>query len=183
MEAAAVIQHTATWVEKMVIGLNLCPFAGPVFRKDGIRYQVSEARGPEVLWQDLLEELLFLAGQPAKEVETTLLIHPEALGDFADYLDFVEMTQDLLIETELEGVLQIATFHPDYQFDGTAFEAAENFSNRAPYPMLHLLREERVAAAVEGHPDPEGIPAENIRKLSALGQQKLSDLRESCFSS
>ena len=163
------IAQTRRWLERAVIGLNLCPFAKAVYAKQQVRFVLSDASTPEALLAELGEELLLLRDTPAEQVDTTLLIHPQLLGDFLDYNDFLE-TADALVETlDLDGVLQVASFHPDYQFAGSTPDAVENFTNRAPYPTLHLLREDSVSRAVETFPDPEAIVERNVDTLRRLG--------------
>ena len=163
------IAQTRRWLERAVIGLNLCPFAKAVYTKQQVRFVLSDASTPEALLAQLGEELLLLRDTPAEQVDTTLLIHPQVLGDFLDYNDFLE-TADALVETlDLDGVLQVASFHPDYQFAGSTPDDVENFTNRAPYPTLHLLREDSVSRAVEAFPDPEAIVERNVETLRKLG--------------
>lgn len=173
-----IISHTQQWVKGIVIGLGLCPFAGEVYKQGQIRYVVSQASDAETLLEDLNEELDHLLQVPASTTDTTLLIHPLVLEDFLDYWDFLEIVDGLLAEKELEGIIQIASFHPRYQFAGTEPDSPENFSNRSPYPMLHLLREESVDQAVDTHPDPEGIPNRNIAYLNQLGSAHLTSLTD-----
>ena len=134
------IAATRLWLEHAVIGLNLCPFAKAVQAKGQVRFVLSEATTPEALLAELGEELLHLRDTPAADVDTTLVVHPQVLGDFLDYNDFLEQADALVIELELEGVLQVASFHPQYQFAGTLPDDIENCTNRSPYPTLHLLR-------------------------------------------
>ena len=163
------IAQTRRWLERAVIGLNLCPFAKAVYTKQQVRFVLSDASTPEALLAQLGEELLLLRDTPAEQVDTTLLIHPQVLGDFLDYNDFLE-TADALVETlDVDGVLQVASFHPDYQFAGSTPDDVENFTNRAPYPTLHLLREDSVSRAVEAFPDPEAIVERNMQTLRTLG--------------
>ncbi len=163
------IAQTRRWLERAVIGLNLCPFAKAVYTKQQVRFVLSDASTPEALLAQLGEELLLLRDTPAEQVDTTLLIHPQVLGDFLDYNDFLE-TADALVETlDLDGVLQVASFHPDYQFAGSTPDDVENFTNRAQYPTLHLLREDSVSRAVEAFPDPEAIVERNMQTLRTLG--------------
>src|SRR5262245_29816680 len=149
MDQHAVIDGTRRWIASMVIGLNLCPFAERVFTAGKIRYVVTDARNEEALCSDLTGELETLAHSPITRVETTLLIHPSALGNFADYNDFLGVADRLLGELGLCGTIQIASFHPDYRFAGTEPDAVENYTNRSPYPMLHLLREQRISEAAQ----------------------------------
>jgi hypothetical protein len=160
---------TRHWLEQVVIGLNLCPFAKAVHLKRQIRWVESEARDPDGLLADLVRELQFLAGADPEAVETTLLIHPHVLNDFLDYNDFLDLADAAVEELGLDGVLQVASFHPDYQFDGTDFDDAGNLSNRSPYPTLHLLREDSIARAVAAFPDAATIYERNIETLRRLG--------------
>jgi len=163
------IEATRRWLERAVIGLNLCPFAKAVVAKQQVRYVLSDATTPEALLAQLGEELLRLRDTPAQELDTTLLVHPDVLGDFLDYNDFLEQADALVEALELEGVLQVASFHPQYQFAGSEADAVENFTNRSPYPTLHLLREDSVSRAVEAYPDPDAIIERNVATLRALG--------------
>ena len=163
------IALTRRWLERAVIGLNLCPFAKAVVAKQQVRFVLSDATTPEALLAELGEELLRLRDTPAEQVDTTLLIHPQVLNDFLDYNDFLDDADALLEELALDGVLQVASFHPDYQFAGSAPDDVENFTNRAPYPILHLLREDSVARAVSAFPDPDAIVERNIETLRTIG--------------
>jgi uncharacterized protein len=170
---AEVIAATKNWLERAVIGLDLCPFARAVHVRDQIRYVVSEAETPEALLDDLLEELRTLAAADPEEIETTLLIHPRMLADFLDYNDFLDVADAAVAELGLTGEIQIASFHPRYQFAGTPPDAIENSTNRSPYPMLHLLREASVERAVETFPDASRIYEKNIETLRRLGPEGL----------
>ena len=176
MTESEAIEATRRWLERAVIGLNLCPFAKAVHARGQIRWVLSEATTPQALLETLGEELLLLRDTPAEDVDTTLLVHPRVLTDFLDYNDFLE-TADALVETlALDGVLQVASFHPDYQFAGSAADDVENFTNRSPYPTLHLLREDSVSRAVEAFPDPEVIVERNVETLRKLGADGWRDL-------
>lgn len=166
MSAISVTQH---WLEHAVIGLNLCPFAKAVQVKQQIRWVESTARDAQSLLDDLVHELQFLAAADPEAVDTTLLIHPQALTDFLDYNDFLDIADAAVQELGLDGVLQVASFHPDYQFEGTSPGDVENLSNRSPYPMLHLLREDSIARAVAAYPDAAAIYERNIETLRQLG--------------
>ena len=157
------------WLERAVIGLNLCPFAKAVVAKEQVRFVLSDATTPEALLAELGEELLRLRDTPAEQIDTTLLIHPQVLGDFLDYNDFLDDADALVEALALDGVLQVASFHPEYQFAGSAPDDVENFTNRAPYPILHLLREDSVARAVAAFPDPDAIVERNIETLRGIG--------------
>jgi hypothetical protein len=166
MDAIAATRH---WLERAVIGLNLCPFAKAVHVKEQIRWVESPARDAQGLLDDLLRELQLLAAADPETVETTLLIHPHALNDFLDYNDFLDVADAAIDELGLTGVLQVASFHPNYQFAGTAPDDVENLSNRSPHPMLHLLREDSIDRAVAAFPDTATIYERNIETLRRLG--------------
>ena len=167
--AEEAIAATREWLERAVIGLGLCPFAKAVHVKGQIRYAVSDARNSSSLLDDLQRELQTLTEAPPAEIDTTLLIHPYALNDFLDYNDFLE-TADELVESEgLTGILQVASFHPRYQFAGTAADDITNYTNRSPYPTLHLLREASVDEAVAAFPEAEAIFEKNIETMQRLG--------------
>ncbi|HLT43425.1 MAG TPA: DUF1415 domain-containing protein [Luteimonas sp.] len=168
-DPAQVEREVRRWLERAVIGLNLCPFAKAVYARDQVRIVVSDASTPRALLEQLGEELALLRGTPAAEVDTTLLVHPDVLGDFLAYNDFLGDADALVEAMELDGVLQVASFHPDYQFADSAPDAVENLTNRAPYPILHLLREASVDRAVEAYPDPDAIIERNIATVRALG--------------
>ena len=166
---ALFIAATQAWLEKAVIGLNLCPFAKAVHLKRQIRTVVSAAHDEEALLADLLHELKFLAAADPEQIDTTLLVHPRVLGDFLAYNDFLDLADAAVAELGLEGEIQVASFHPAYQFAGTGPNDIENFSNRAPYPTLHLLREASVEKAVAAFPDAADVYERNIATLRALG--------------
>ena len=166
---AAVIAATRHWLDAAVIGLNLCPFANAPRAGNRIRFCVSAALTPETLAADLVTELRLLADADPDAIETTLLIHPGVLGDFADYNDFLDVADAVLEDMNLVGELQVASFHPQYQFSGTRPDDMGNFTNRSPYPMLHLLREESIDRAVAAFPDTDRIYQRNIEVLRALG--------------
>ena len=153
------------------MGLNLCPFAGQELLRERIRFVVSRARSDEDLLTTLQTELELLNSDA--EIETILLIHPGVLQSFNDYNQFLDYADSLLQQLDLEGVYQIASFHPDYQFDGTAPDDAENYTNRSPFPMLHLLREQSLERALAEYPNPEQIPLRNIELMKNLGPKKL----------
>lgn len=164
-----IITATRRWLERAVIGLNLCPFAKPVYLREQIRYAVSEAETPEALLADLIDELQALAAAEPEAIETTLLIHPGVLNDFLDYNDFLGVAEAAVADLGLEGVLQVASFHPEYQFAGTAPDDITNYTNRSPYPTLHLLREASVERAVAAVPDASEIYERNMETLRRLG--------------
>jgi hypothetical protein len=164
-----IIQETQDWVVKAVIGLNLCPFAKAVHVKEQIKYVVSEARSVEALLEELAKELEYLAEVSPEKIDTTLLIHPYVLQDFLDYNDFLELADSLLEELKLDGELQIASFHPQYQFANTEFDDITNFTNRSPYPTFHLIREDSIDKAVEAFPEAEAIFETNMQTMEKLG--------------
>lgn len=171
-----VTHATREWLEKAVIGLNLCPFAKSVHVKNQVRYRVSDAQTPEALLEDLLAELTLLRDADPEEVDTTLLVHPEALTDFYDFNDFLDVVDAAVEELDLAGEIQVASFHPDYQFADAGPDDIENYSNRAPYPTLHLIREASLDRAVEAFPDAADIYDTNkatLRKLGLDGWKKL----------
>ncbi len=172
----AIIAATRAWLERIVIGLNLCPFAKAVHVKNQIRFVVSRARNSDALLEDLERELNFLAQADPAQIDTTLLIHPEVLTDFLDYNDFLDVCDTVVEELELDGVLQVASFHPQYQFSDTEMDDVSNFTNRSPFPALHLLREYSVTRAVETFPDVDGIYENNIATLQKLGIEKVKTL-------
>ncbi|MBM9915831.1 DUF1415 domain-containing protein, partial [Stenotrophomonas lactitubi] len=160
---------TRLWLERIVIGLNLCPFAKAVYVKDQVRIVLSDATTPEALVEELAEELVLLRDTPAEQIDTTLIVHPQVLTDFLDYNDFLDNADAAIEALDLQGILQVASFHPDYQFDGVAADDASNYTNRAPYPTLHLLREDSVERAVDVYPDPDVIVERNIQTLDRIG--------------
>ena len=166
-----VLAQTRHWLEKAVIGLNLCPFAKSVYVKNQVRLVVSHARHADDLLEELDRELDLLIATPAAEIDTTLLIHPTLFEDFLDFNDFLEIAEGVVDEHELEGVVQLASFHPQFQFDGTEPDDIGNYTNRAPFAMLHLLREVSVERAVEAFPDAESIFEQNIATLEKLGSE------------
>ena len=173
----AVIADTRQWLERAVIGLNLCPFAKAVHQKGQVLYVVSTAREPEALAADLVRELQHLATVPPEQTDTTLLLHPHVLQDFGDYNDFLDVADALLDELGLEGILQVASFHPDYQFEDTEPDDVTNCSNRSPWPTLHLLREDSIERAVQAFPDAAQIFERNIETLESLGWEGWQKLR------
>lgn len=171
-----VVAQVQQWVEQIVVGLNLCPFARPVLNEQSLRYVVSDATDWNDLRRFVLEEMSLLWETPPSEVSTSLLIFSHSLQDFEDYLDFLEMADELLEEAGLEGVFQFASFHPNYRFEGEPPDSRSHFTNRAPYPILHLLREDSITKAVEGPLDTEQIPVRNIERLASLTDEEWSNL-------
>lgn len=166
-----IIATTQLWLERAVIGLNLCPFAKAVHVKKQIRYVVSSAGTPEDLLKELINELELLAETSAEKIDTTLLIHPHVLTDFLDYNDFLDIADETLEELDLAGELQIASMHPHYQFADTQPDDMENYTNRSPYPTLHLLRESSVDKAVAAFPEADQIFEKNIATMKKLGHE------------
>ena len=163
------VAATRLWIERAVIGLNLCPFAKAVYIKEQIHYAVSQAQDTGALLDDLKRELHFLAQAASEVVDTTLLIHPQVLGDFLEYNDFLSVADTAVEDLGLAGVLQIASFHPAYQFADAAADDITNYTNRSPYPMLHLLREASIDRAVAAFPEAEEIYQKNIETMRRLG--------------
>ena len=166
-----VLIQTRHWLEKAVIGLNLCPFAKAVYVKNQVRLVVSHARHADDLLEELDRELDLRVATPAEEVDTTLLIHPTLFEDFLDFNDFLEIADGVVDEHGLEGVVQLASFHPRFQFDGTEPDDISNYTNRAPFAILHLLREDSVERAVAAFPEADAIFEQNIATLEKLGLQ------------
>jgi hypothetical protein len=166
-----ILAATRHWLTRAVIGLNLCPFAKSVHVKQQIRYAISEATDLEHALTDLEAELTLLANADPEQVDTTLLVFPRMFADFLDFNDALFFTDRLLTQMRLEGTLQIASFHPHYQFDGTGPDDIENYTNRAPYPILHLLRETSIERAVEAFPDAAEIYERNQETLRRLGHE------------
>ncbi|MEL1265359.1 DUF1415 domain-containing protein [Pseudoxanthomonas putridarboris] len=170
-DGADPIAATRRWLERAVIGLNLCPFAKAVYVKQQVRFVLSDATTPEALLEQLAEELVLLRDADPAEVDTTLIVHPDVLADFLDYNDFLENADAAIEALDLQGELQVASFHPDYQFAGTAPNDIGNYTNRSPYPTLHLLREASIDRAVEAYPDPYVIVERNLETMDRLGHE------------
>ena len=166
---AAILDATRHWLTRAVIGLNLCPFAKAVHVKNQIRYTISEAADMEGVLTDLETELRTLMDADPADIDTTLLIIPHALGDFLEYNDCLFFADRMLKQLRLEGTLQIASFHPHYQFEGNEPDDIENYTNRAPYPILHLLREASIERAVDAFPDAADIYERNEATMRRLG--------------
>jgi uncharacterized protein len=170
LDPDAVISQTRAWVQHAVIGLNLCPFAKAVQVKERIRYVCSQATTTDELLATLRDELQTLHAADPAELETTLLVHPNVLSDFAQYIEFLGVAEAAVAEMGLEGELQLASFHPHYQFAGTEAGDLSNATNQSPYPCLHLLREDSIEQAVEAFPEPEAIFENNLATLEKLGR-------------
>lgn len=174
-----IIKPVQLWVESVVVALNLCPFAKREMVKNRVRFSVTEVMTEELLLLALQDELELLNAN--QDIETTLLIHPKVLMDFFDYNQFLNSADSLLVRMDLEGIYQIASFHPDYQFSGTEADDVENYTNRAPYPLLHLIREESLEQAIKDYPDHGRITGRNTELLKKLGQKNMQALFNSCF--
>lgn len=174
-----IIEATRRWVEQVVVAFNLCPFAKRELVKDRVRFVVSKAKDEATLLDELAHELALLNVDEA--VETTLLIHPQVLQDFYHYNDFLEVADGLLVDMNLEGVYQVASFHPDYQFGGTEPDDVENYTNRSPYPMLHLLREDSLSEAIDNYPEVDLIPERNIDCMNEQGLEQMQLLLAACL--
>ena len=168
------VEQTARWVREFVIKLNLCPFAKREMDKGSVRIQASHAKTVEDAMTELMLEVNELNVNPS--IETTLLVFPSFLSDFFDYLDFVDMAEQILAENDYEGIYQLATFHPDYCFADTNPEDVTNYTNRSPYPMLHLLREEHIEQAIEYYGDTDKIPENNMACLRQLGLEMVKEM-------
>ncbi|MGA0570200.1 DUF1415 domain-containing protein [Variovorax sp. VNK109] len=166
-----VIRQTRAWLEQAVIGLNLCPFAKAVHVRGQVHFAVSAATDRRAVTQDLRNELAQLVALPSRDRDTTLLILPDCLDDFLAFNDYLDEADRLVADMALDGVIQIASFHPQFQFAGTEEDDVTNCTNRSPYPMLHLLREESVARAVEAFPEADVIFEKNMQTLRELGSE------------
>ena len=176
--AALAIAETRAWMRRAVIGLNLCPFARAVDVKEQIRYVFSDATDPEALLATLIVELQRLADTDPAVVDTTMLIHPRVLTDFEDFNDFLELADAAVEDLDLDGVLQVASFHPRFQFADTEPDDITNATNRSPYPTLHLLREDSVDRAVAAFPEAEAIFERNMETLEKLGAKGWAEVRK-----
>ena len=174
-----IIKPVKHWLEETVIGLNLCPFAKREYDNDRVRFSISDATSEEQLLASLITELELLNKDDS--IETSLLIHPGVLQNFYDYNDFLDVADGLLIEMNLEGTYQIASFHPDYQFADTDYDDVENYTNRSPYPILHIIREHSLELALAGYDDADKIPERNIALLKKMGSEMVRSLYLSHF--
>ena len=170
-DSATVTDHTRQWLEKAVIGLNLCPFAKAPHVKNLVRISVSQARHLDGFLEDLDRELQLLGDTPADELETTLLVHPTLLPDFDTFNQMLDIADAAIVDNGLEGIVQIAPFHPDFQFEGTDSDDIGNYTNRSPYPTLHLIREDSIAKAAQAFPDASAIFERNIALLEEMGHE------------
>jgi len=176
-------RHTRAWLAQCVVGMNLCPFARPLTDAPGLRVAVCQASAEQDLRAAFLSELDRMQSCSEADIATTLLVFNRALADFNDYLDFLDDAQYLLERAGLDGVVQLASFHPDYQFQGEPAGAASHYSNRSPWPTLHLLREAMVTRLVDSYPNPEQIPRNNVDQLEAMGTTALAAKWDALFSS
>lgn len=176
MNAEDVETKVQRWLEDAVIGLNLCPFARAPYSGDQMRIAILDCADFEDVLRQTFEEVDYLLGASPDAVATTLIVIRGALQEFDDFLDAIYAVDELLEQTGAADYLQLAHFHPDYQFEGTEPDGLENFTNRAPFPVLHLLREDEMSEAVDRHPDPEGIPEKNIARLNAMGAKAIAEL-------
>jgi hypothetical protein len=175
-----VIAITRRWIDKVVVGLGLCPFAEPSISSGRFRMTVCGTRDLQVLCKALIDELMFLQTDSGRKIDSVLLIHPHALNDFEQYNDFLDLCDQILADLSLVGEFQLASFHPQYRFAGSAAEDLGNYTNRSPYPALHVLRESSVARAVGEHPGTESIPENNVRRLETLGKQAIEAILADC---
>jgi hypothetical protein len=181
-EHAPIVEATQRWLEQVVIGLNLCPFAAKPFLEKQVRISVTACRDTDCLLNTLQAELEIMAEHRPQEIETTLLVVPDMLADFYDYNDFLDQAEALLDEQGWTGHFQLASFHPHYQFADTEPEDCENLTNRAPYPILHLIREASLEKVLEHYPHPEQIPERNIERVCNLDEQQKAALFPYLFS-
>ncbi|MFL0859916.1 DUF1415 domain-containing protein [Vibrio parahaemolyticus] len=172
----AITQQVDQWLNVVVIGLNLCPFAAKPQRNKQIKIFVSEATQEEALLEDILLQLIELSTTEPEKLETTLVVVPNMLQDFWDYNFCIDWVEGLIKQQDWEGIFQVATFHPDYCFGGAAPEDDENLTNRSPYPIFHLIREESMEKVLKHYPDPESIPDTNIARVSALSEEERKKL-------
>jgi uncharacterized protein len=180
MSSAPALLETQAWVQRAVIGLNLCPFAKVPHLKGLVRYVLCDATDPAGLVQALVDELTLLARTAPAKLETTLLVHPAVLTDFAEYNDFLDVAEDTVADLGLEGVIQVASFHPQYQFAGAAADDVTNATNQSPYPMLHLIREESIERAVKDPEVADRVVQANTDTLQRLGAAGWAQLQRDC---
>jgi len=175
---AEITEHTRRWIETVILACDFCPFAGREFARNSIHYRVIRGGEIEHCLESLIEECVLLDAET--DIETSLLLFPDAFADFEDFLDLVGIAEALLIDQGYEGVYQLASFHPDYCFADQDVNDSANYTNRSPYPTLHLLREASLERVLEDHPDPESIPQRNIDYARRLGLEKMRALLEAC---
>lgn len=173
MNSADILNNTKAWLETIVIGMNFCPFARKPFESELVRLTCSAAEKDDDILEVVLEELNRLEDSSSSDLETTLIIFPDIYPDFDAFNSLLYVLNEMLVLEGFEGIFQIASFHPNYQFAGTEKHDVDNYTNRAPYPIIHLLREESVSEALDKHPDPDNIPMQNIQRLQSLSEQEL----------
>ncbi len=164
------------WLDEIVIGLNFCPFAAKPRRNKQIRYICSQATSSEDLLIDLQEELTLLDQTPATEIETTLLIISKMLADFSDYNQFLDLVDELLVQCEWEGIFQVASFHPDYSFADTEPDSVDNLTNRSPFPVLHIIREDSIEKVIKNITSADEIYKQNIQTIRNLSSEQIKTL-------
>ncbi|MBA2653137.1 MAG: DUF1415 domain-containing protein [Tatlockia sp.] len=174
-----IIQHTKNWLHSFIIELTICPFAKREVERGSLRIEVSAVKKIKEALENLITEIQRLDNEP--QIETTLLIFPSLCSDFFDYLDFVDLAEVQMSDCGYEGIYQLATFHPDYCFEESDFDDPANYTNRSPYPMLHLLREDSVEKAIAFYGDTEKIPEANIKTMHQLGLEKIQKILTSCI--
>lgn len=167
------LELSKQWVEKVVVGLNLCPFAKPVIKANGLRYALTQSVADDALIAFFLAELELISNADEVTIATSLVIYPNALGDFYDYLDFLAQCEELLVRAGLSGEFQVASFHPDYLFAGVGEEDVSHWTNRSPFPMLHIIREAQMSRVLANHPNPDSIPERNIELLREMGKEAI----------
>lgn len=175
-DTSAIESQVWQWLDSAVIGLNLCPFAKKPRTNNQIKLVISQADNSNDLTEELLSELTFLADTPAEKTDTTVIVIPRFLSDFTDYLHMLDVADMLIDQMGYRGIYQLASFHPQYQFDGTEPNDAENLTNTAPYPMLHLIREGSMEKVLSKYPDPESIPLNNIKTVQSLTEKQMSEI-------
>lgn len=181
MGYSTIVRATERWVRDLVVGLNLCPFAAMPLKMGRIRFQVCGETQFEAIYRALLAEMGQLVGIPTEEIETSLFIVPQGLEAFDDYLELLYAVDEVIPEAGLDGVLQLASFHPDYRFEEAEADDPANYTNRSPYPMFHLIREASLEQALTGYPEPELIPQRNMKKLRELGLVEIRARLKACY--
>lgn len=180
MTSSKTLDETRRWVEQVVVGLNLCPFASAPMKGERIRYVLCSEHAVEGIYRALLTEMERLTGLPESEAETCLFVVPQGLERFDDYLDLFEIAETAIPEAGLDGILQLASFHPDYCFEDASTDDPANYTNRSPHPMFHLIREAPLARALESYPNPEAIPERNIALLREMGLAEIEERLAAC---
>ncbi len=178
MNSQTVISNTRRWIKNFIIEYNICPFARREYEKNRIRYSISESSDWGICLNQLASELERLDSDP--DIETTLLIFPSSLREFDEFLDFLDLAEQVLAKCGYEGSYQLASFHPQYYFADSDADDPANYTNRSPYPMLHIIREDSIELALNHYPDPENIPKRNIELTRQMGLQKLKNLLDQC---